>query len=153
MNNNNNCPKCGQAKENKERYWCKKCACDYKKEWTQRKKRPFIYVIYNGEEVLYIGITEHLNQRITNHTCGYVKTTRELFKSKEWTHISALDVGKLVNNVMELRAIENELISVYRPKYNKFKNRIAGIDELRLFELCCVIHQQKEWEIVKKNTN
>lgn len=109
-------------------------------------------MIHNGKKVQYVGKSWLINDRISNHVNGHVLSTQRVFKRGRWTEIKAMDVSEIVNNDMELKILENELIEMYKPKYNKVINRVQGIDRLKELKLCCKLYEQMEWETIKKNT-
>lgn len=136
----------------KKQCYCRKCRNDYMKRYRKQCKKPYVYMIHNGNKVQYVGKSWLINDRISNHVNGHVLSTQRVFKRGRWIEIKAMDVSEIVNNDMELKILENELIEMYKPKYNKVINRVQGIDRLKELKLCCKLYEQMEWETIKKNT-
>ena len=66
----------------------------------------YIYALYDEEDIVYIGITKELNQRIKQH-----KRTKKVFSSHKILNIFDDRFYALIE--------ENNLIKVHKPKYNK----------------------------------
>ena len=66
----------------------------------------YIYALYDEKDIVYIGITKELNQRIKQH-----KRTKKVFSSHKILNI-------FDDRFYALRE-ENNLIKVHKPKYNK----------------------------------
>ena len=171
------CGKCGRilpvecfnkCKTTKDKLycWCKECSSKYNQTNRQHRnqynnqfknqfKGYYLYIISDKQDnVVYVGETSNYYNRLYHHLSGYVNSTKELFASGEWSKIKYLDVGHIVANEAELRALENELIELYQPKLNKAKNIIRDIDRGRLFSLLAQLHSiLNEWVVFKTNSN
>ena len=125
----------------------------YRNQYYSQFKGYYVYIILDKQgNVVYVGETTNYYKRLMNHLSVYVNATKELFASGEWSKIKYLDVGHIVENEMELRALENELIELYEPKLNKTKNIIHDIDRGRLFNLLAQLHSiLNEWIVFKTN--
>ena len=66
----------------------------------------YIYALYDEEDIVYIGITKELNQRIKQH-----KRTKKVF-----TNYKILNI---FNDRFYALKEENNLIKAHKPKYNK----------------------------------
>lgn len=66
----------------------------------------YLYALYHKEEIVYVGITKNLKDRITQH-----KRTKKVFDSYQ--------VLKMFNDRFFALKEENNLIIKYKPKYNK----------------------------------
>lgn len=166
---NKRCPKCGQNKglsEFNSNGYCKACYSEYKRQWHENNKAHVkeyhkkwrednrgycLYVIRNSEEVLYVGATEHLNYRLSMHI-GCKSNIKELMSSDNWTEIKYLDITGVVASREEMLLLENILIDLYKPMYNKVMNRIKNVDKLREFSLVAEIHGlNQQWKLYCKN--
>lgn len=159
------CPKCGLIKglnEFSSNGCCKGCYREYKRKWQyenkahikryyEKDKGYYLYIICNGEEVKYVGATEHLNYRLSNHVnCN--SNIKELMSGDNWTEIKYLDIIDIVANREEMLLLENVLIELYEPMYNKNMNIIKNVDKLRGFSLLAEVHGlNQHWELYCKN--
>ena len=125
------------------------------KEYYDRFKGYYLYIILGkNNEIVYVGQTTNYYKRLYNHLSGYVDSTKELFANNEWSCIKYLNVGDIVENEAELRALENELIELYKPRLNTRLNIINDIDRGRLFGLLAQLHSiLNEWIVFKTNNN
>ena len=84
-----------------------------------------VYALWDNEEIVYIGKTTQLGQRITTHA-----------RTKEFTHYSVYQC----EDELQMGMLENEMILEYQPKYNlvlgsgyeslkQFRERIRSISE------------------------
>lgn len=84
-----------------------------------------VYALWDNEEIVYIGKTTQLGQRITTHA-----------RTKEFTHYSVYQC----EGELQMGMLENEMILEYQPKYNlvlgsgyeslkQFRERIRSISE------------------------
>ena len=84
-----------------------------------------VYALWNNEEIVYIGKTTQLGQRITTHA-----------RTKVFTHFSTYQC----EDELQMGILEDELILEYQPKYNlvvgneyeslkQFRERIRSISE------------------------
>ena len=159
------CQKCGLIKglnEFSSNGCCKGCYREYKRKWQyenkahikryyEKDKGYYLYIICNGEEVKYVGATEHLNYRLSNHVnCN--SNIKELMSGDNWTEIKYLDITDIVANREEMLLLENVLIELYEPMYNKNMNIIKNVDKLREFSLLAEVHGlNQHWELYCKN--
>ena len=170
-----------KATKDKLQGWCKEChnkynQTDKQKEYQKEYQRQYqqthkqyrnqinnrfrnqftgyyLYIILDKQgNIVYVGQTSNYYNRLYNHLSGSVNSTQELFTNNEWSKIKYLDVGHIVENEMELRALENELIELYQPRCNTKLNIIHDIDRGRLFNLLAQLHSiLNEWIVFKTN--
>ena len=127
----------------------------YNREYYKQYKGYYLYIILNKQgNIVYVGQTTNYYTRLMKHLSKDVNATKELFDSGDWGSIKYLDVGDIVANDLELRAMENILIELYNPRLNTLKNIIRDIDNDRLFSLVATLHSiLNEWITFKTNTN
>ena len=170
--------KCKDSKD-KLQYWCRECKNkhnqthkeyysqyykeyyqtnkehlnQYQKDYQKQFKGYYLYIILDKQgNIVYVGQTTNYYKRLINHLSGGNDSTKELFDSGNWGSIQYLDVGHIVANEMELKALENELIHLYQPKLNTLLNIIRDIDEDRLFSITTQLHSMdNEWEEFRTN--
>lgn len=84
-----------------------------------------VYALWDNEEIVYIGKTTQLGQRITTHA-----------RTKEFTHYSVYQC----EDELQMGMLEDEMILEYQPKYNlavgsgyeslkQFRERVRSISE------------------------
>ena len=84
-----------------------------------------VYALWDNDEIVYIGKTTQLGQRITAHA-----------RTKEFTHYSTYEC----EDELQMEILEDEMILGYQPKYNlavgsgyesleHFRGRIRSISE------------------------
>ena len=162
---NKRCPKCGQNKglsEFNSNGYCKVCYSaylknwrennrEYQRRWREDNKGYYLYIITENEVVQYVGGTENLSYRLSEHvTCN--SNIKDLISSNDWDEIKYLDISDVVTNREEMLFLENTLIDLYKPRYNKNKNIIKNVDKLKGFSLVAEIHDlNKCWELYHKN--
>ena len=84
-----------------------------------------VYALWNNDEIVYIGKTTQLGQRISAHA-----------RTKEFTHYSTYEC----EDELQMEILEDEMILEYQPKYNlsvgsgyeslkQFRERIRSISE------------------------
>lgn len=144
------CSKCGAEKMADSQGYCVKCRSAYNKGYGLNKQGYFLYMIMQEEVIQYIGKTNRIDRRISNHINGYSSSTKHIFEFGKWTEIKVLDVTDLVQDDIELRVLENELINLYKPSCNVATNTNYLLHNSRLFELITAIHS-REWEVYKIN--
>ena len=87
------------------------------KRKTIKKKKPGIYLLFDGDEVVYVGKSKAPDQRIQTH----LLSTKKIFDS--YSIIPA--------NEEDLNSLETKYIFEYCPKYNKSlpgkKNLVGSI--------------------------
>ena len=164
------CPKCGVTKglnEFSSSGYCKECQREYFKQWYKNNKAHvkeygkqyyeenkgyYLYIICKNGVVQYIGATEHLITRLSKHINCHNNNTKELMTSENWTEIKYLDITDIVDNREEMLLLENILIELYEPMYNKNMNRIKNVDKLREFSLVAEVHGlNQQWKLYCKN--
>ena len=173
------CTKCGRElsidsfyKDNRAKNglqcWCKVCKNEhnqankehysqyhnqYYKEWQKQFKGYYLYIILDKQgNIVYVGQTKNYYTRLCQHLSENVNSTKELFNNGNWSCIKYLDVEHIVENDMELKALENELIELYEPRCNTKLNIIHDIDRGRLFNLLAQLHGiLNEWIVFKEN--
>lgn len=101
------------------------------KDWQANKVdkdnifKCVVYALWNNEEIVYIGKTTQLGQRITTHA-----------RTKVFTHFSTYQC----EDELQMGILEDELILEYQPKYKlvvgneyeslkQFRERIRSISE------------------------
>lgn len=162
---NKRCPKCGQNKglsEFNSNGYCKVCYSaylknwrennrEYQRRWREDNKGYYLYIITENEVVQYVGVTENLSYRLSEHvTCN--SNIKDLISSNDWDEIKYLDISDVVTNREEMLFLENTLIDLYKPRYNKNKNIIKNVDKLREFSLVAEVHDlNKCWKLYCKN--
>lgn len=132
---------------------------NHKEEMQQRYKNYiekfdgyYLYIITDKDNnILYVGETTNIKRRLSNHL-SLTTNIKNHMKSDEWEYIKYLNISNLVENENELRLLENELIELYQPSWNKTKNIIKEIEEERKFELLCNLHSlENVWQIYATN--
>lgn len=132
--------------ENKEYYQ------EYLKEWHKQFSGYYLYIILNGKDIQYVGMTTNYYNRLNVHTNGLVEATRDIFTSGNWTSIKYIDLTEVVNSEIELKLLENALIDLYDPRCNSVKNIIKGMDKLRELQLLSYLHSAiEDWKVYKIN--
>lgn len=170
------CPKCGKIKglsEFNSNGYCKVCYSAYLKKWRENNKAHikqryeenkgyikqcyeeskgyYLYIICKNEEVQYVGATEVLSKRLNFHI-NCKSNIKNLMNSQDWTEIRYLDIIDIVANREEMLLLENALIELYGPMYNKNMNIIKNVDKLREFSLLAEVHGlNQRWELYCKN--
>lgn len=142
------CTKCKKEEARKSHSWCLSCFRKYKKKWDNEDKGYYLYIIKNKKkEVLYVGSTEHLHNRLYKHlSCN--SNIKELMKSKKWYSIEYLDITKFVNNREELNFLESHLINLYDTEYNIITDVVNLEDDLKMFSLLCELQDSKKfWSV------
>lgn len=159
------CPKCGQIKglnEFSSSGYCKVCYSEYKRQWHENNeeyykryyeegKGYYLYIICENNVIQYVGATEVLSKRLNFHI-NCKSNIKDLMSSDKWTEIKYLDITNVVANREEMLLLENTLIDLYKPMYNKVMNRIRNVDKLREFSLVAEVHDlNKCWKLYCKN--
>lgn len=174
------CPKCGQIKglnEFSSSGYCKVCYSEYKRQWHENNKDHvkeynrqwyenneeyykryyeegkgyYLYIICENNVIQYVGATEVLSKRLNFHI-NCKSNIKDLMSSDKWTEIKYLDITNVVANREEMLLLENTLIDLYKPMYNKVMNRIRNVDKLREFSLVAEVHDlNKCWKLYCKN--
>ena len=122
------------------------------KNYIEKFDGYYLYIITNKDnKILYVGETTNIKKRLSNHL-SLTTNIKNHMKSDEWEYIKYLDISNLVDNENELRLLENELIELYQPQWNKYKNIVKEIEEERKFELICNLHSlENVWQIYATN--
>ena len=123
------------------------------KEYDSQFKGYYLYIILDKQDkVVYVGETTNYYKRLMRHLSENVNATKELFANGDWGSIQYLNVEHIVDNEMELKALENALIELYEPRLNTLLNIIRDIDNDRLFSIVTTLHSMNnEWEIFRTN--
>lgn len=153
------CEECYSKRQKEYREENKESLKEYGKDYYRENKESFkkrykgnkgyyLYIVTDKEnKVLYVGATENLQSRLSFHLNGYSNISR-LMKTDKWDKIKYLDITDIVKNTEELHLLENVLIELYEPKYNKVKNIIKNMDKLRELSLLSEIHDLiQKWVI------
>ena len=149
-----NCKECCSKYQQTNRQYLNQYQREYNKEYYKQFKGYYLYIIVDKQgNVAYVGETTNYYNRLCNHLSGGVNNaTKELFKSGNWSYIKYLDVSNFVENDIELKALENELIELYQPRCNTQVNVIHDIDRGRLFSLLAQLHNMNnDWKIFRVN--
>ena len=122
------------------------------KNYIEKFDGYYLYIITDKDnKILYVGETTNIKKRLSNHL-SLTTNIKNHMKQEEWEYIKYLDISNLVENENELRLLENELIELYQPAWNKTKNIVKEIEEERKFELLCNLHSlENVWEIYATN--
>lgn len=154
------CSKCGMEKWSSEfaknisrkdglQTYCKEChnACcrDYKqnnkekiqaynKAYMEGLKGHYLYIIYQGKRVAYVGSCSYLSKRISTHINCYSNIAKHMSRD-EWTTIKTLDISDMVNSKEEREYIEHILIQELEPLWNSSSKHKGLDDEQREFDL------------------
>ena len=122
------------------------------KNYIEKFDGYYLYIITNAEnKILYVGETTNIKTRLSNHLSLTTNIKKHL-REDDWKYIKYLDISNLVDNENELRLLENELIELYQPQWNKYKNIVKEIEEERKLELICSIHNLENiWQIYATN--
>ena len=125
----------------------------YQNQYRNQFKGYYLYIILDKQDnIVYVGQTSNYYNRLCRHLSKDVNATKELFDSGNWYCIKYLDVGDIVENDLELKALENILIELYQPRCNTLLNIIRDIDNNRLFSLVAQLHSiLNEWIVFKEN--
>ena len=89
----------------------------YKKAYIQGLKGHYLYIIYQGKRVAYVGSCSYLSTRISSHINCYSNIAKYM-KNDDWTTIKTLDIGERVNSKEEREFIEYMLIEELEPMWN-----------------------------------
>lgn len=122
------------------------------KNYIEKFDGYYLYIITDKDnKILYVGETTNIKKRLSNHL-SLTTNIKNHMKQEEWEYIKYLDISNLVENENELRLLENELIELYQPAWNKTKNIVKEIEEERKFELICNLHSLENiWQIYAEN--
>ena len=122
------------------------------KKFYEKFEGYYLYIITDrANNILYVGETTNIKKRMYSHlTCN--SNIRDKMKQGTWKHIKYLDVTQLVKNEEELLMLENALIELYQPAWNKTKNNIDDVNRQRELELLSSLHSLLNvWEIYATN--
>ena len=98
------------------------------------EKGSYLYVMEEGDEIIYVGATSNMHKRAAEHRSGCTNTSH-FIKKYEDLNIIYIDSTGLVDNKNELYFLENELIISLKPVENKKINSVSGISLERKKEL------------------
>ena len=122
------CSSCGREFNTTDSYiTCKKCRGYVAKYW-QLHKGYHIYTVAlknDLDNILYVGSTTRLRNRISAHKCGNVPGTKSIFKDNPLSDIviKAFDVSSFINNTDDLVNLEYFAMWYYgRPLNNNQYN-------------------------------
>ena len=81
-----------------------------------KPKQFYLYFLFNNKEIVYIGETNKLNTRLTNHKMRkrYWDMPFKVIPHKEWTHYRFITSP----SSKQVKKWEKRLIRFYSPKYN-----------------------------------
>ena len=81
-----------------------------------KPKQFYLYFLFNENEIVYIGETNKINQRISNHKSSrkYWLNSYDVKPYKEWTHYRFITSS----SSKQVKKWEKRLIRFYNPKYN-----------------------------------
>lgn len=144
------CSKCGAEKVADNQGYCVECRREYNKQYGEEMQGYYLYMIMENDTIQYIGKTNRIDRRISNHINGYSSSTKHIFEQGKWTEIKLLNVTDLVQDDIELRVLENELINLYKPSCNVVTSTNYLLHNSRLFELMSEIHSRR-WTTYKIN--
>lgn len=93
-----------------------------KKKLIHRNTQPvkpikfYLYFLFNDNEIVYIGETNKINQRISSHKSKrkYWDSSYNVKPCKEWTHYRFI----VSSSSKQVKRWEKRLIKFYSPKYN-----------------------------------
>ena len=150
------CIKCKERDVKEGQSYCQKCYSLYQREYRERHKGYYLYLIIGEEDkILYVGATEKIFQRISAHITLNSHIS-DYMKLNEWEVIKYIDITNLVEDRNELLILENVLLGLYEPPYNKKGNlnKVKDIDKLRELSLLAELHSfniNNKWNIYAKN--
>lgn len=119
----------------------------YNKKYLSRFEGFYLYIIKDLKgNILYVGATTNYKKRLSNHSCGNVKATKDFISQGNYI-IEYVNLNEIIEEEIELYALENKLIELYATELNH-KNKdgsyrltdVRTIDELRMFSLISYIH-------------
>lgn len=91
----------------------------YYRQYREENLSHYIYLIYEGSEIIYIGSCNSLN-RLYNHCNGYSHISNKI--QDRWTSIKYLDIGEYINSKHEREYIESIFIYEIEPTLNRNMN-------------------------------
>lgn len=100
---------------------------DYKAKAKNRIYREgikgnYLYLIYEGKNIVYVGSCSYLVERISNHINWY-SNIGDYMREDNWTEIKNLDIADIVNSKEEIEFIEYILIQELEPSWNVNSNK------------------------------
>lgn len=81
------------------------------KRYDKPKCVSGVYILFYKDEIVYIGQSYSIYERITRHACGQLKANEKL---KIWDSFAYIEVNGRINRL----TMETELLQLYKPKYN-----------------------------------
>lgn len=144
------CSKCGAEKEENRDYYCSACRSSYNKSYDDIREGYFLYMVMNNDTIEYIGKTNRIDKRFSEHKRCRVSSTKHIFEFGKWTEVKYIDLTEVVSDDIELRVLENELINLYKPCCNEVSNTSYLLKNERLFQLMTIVHSEV-WRTYKKN--
>ena len=122
------------------------------KNYINKFKGYYLYIITDrANNILYVGETTNIKRRLYVHlSCN--SNIAEQMEQGTWKYIKYLNVSNFVNSEEELLMLENALIELYQPEWNKTKNNIEDVNRQRELELLSSLHSLLNvWEIYATN--
>ena len=123
---NRTCSDCGREFNTTNSFrTCKRCR-GYKAKYWQSHKGYHIYTIAlksDLDNILYVGSTTYLRNRVSSHKCGNTPGTRTIFKNNPLSDIviKTFNVGGFINNTTDLLNLEYFAMWYYHRPLNNSK--------------------------------
>lgn len=150
------CIKCNQRESKDGHSYCSECYFVYQKNYREEHKGYYLYLITGADDkILYVGATEKIFQRISAHITLNSHIS-DYMKLNEWEVVKYIDISDLLEDRNELLTLENVLLELYEPPYNKpgHFNKVKEIDKFRELSLLTELHSfnvNNKWNIYAKN--
>lgn len=107
--------------DNKQRYK------EHNKQYREERKSHYLYMIYEGGQVVYIGSSSDVINRISGHiSCN--SNISDYMRLNQWTSIKFLNIEEYVHSKKEREFIENIFIEEICPYLNKIGANV-GLDD------------------------
>lgn len=94
----------------------------YAKDYNEANKGNYLYLIYRGKQIVYVGSCSYLSKRISNHINCH-SNIAEYMREDNWIAIKTLDIADIVNSKEEREFIEYILIQELEPSWNVNSNK------------------------------
>ena len=78
--------------------------------WQEAYDGAGVYIVWYGENILYIGSSEHVKRKINQHISKMLRHW-----AKDWTRISIIKCEDIASACW----LEKTLVEVYKPKWNR----------------------------------
>lgn len=121
-----NCSNCGREFNTTNSFrTCKRCRSNVLK-YKEAHKGYYIYIVAlknDLDNVLYVGSTTYLNNRISAHKRCKVDGTKAIFKNNPLSDIviKTFNVGEFINNTDDLRNLEYAAMWYYHRPLNNIQ--------------------------------